>query len=254
MNRWITDLAALEASGQPFALVTIIRVRGSAPRERGARMLVTEQAVLGTVGGGSLEHEAIERARQQLALGEDGELSAELGREHDQVCGGAVDLLIEVFNTGRRLVVFGAGHVARALAQVLEHTALRVELVDGRPDQLDHPDLPAGVIRHRDTGPGFIRSAAYRPASSLVAVMTHSHELDLELLKALLATPPAWLGLMGSATKWGHFRRELRAAGCSEEQVARIQCPIGRKGTGRLPREIAIGLATELLERVNAPD
>lgn len=252
MNRWITDLAALDNAGRPFALVTIIRVRGSAPRDRGARMLVTETEVLGTVGGGGLEHMAISQARLQLASGEDGEMTAELGQEHDQICGGAVDLLIEVFNRGPRLVVFGAGHVGRALAQVLAGTCIRLELVDARADQLEHPEMPAGVTRHLAHGPDFVRSALFDVRACHVAVMTHSHELDLELLKALLPLAPAWLGLMGSRTKWNRFRDALAKAGFMEEQINSVECPLGLRTTGREPREIAIGLAAELLERVHA--
>ena len=252
MSDWINELATLHASGEAFALVSVIRVRGSAPRERGARMMVTTDRVVGTIGGGGLEHQAIEQARTQLHSGEDLELSAELTPAHDQICGGAVDLLIEIFNSGPRLILFGAGHVARALTQVMQGTGVRIECVDAREDQLQHPEMPASVIRHLEHGPDYAGSARFLPARSIVCVMTHSHELDLDLLRTLLPQAPAWLGLMGSKTKWHNFRRSLLAEGFSEPQVDGIHCPLGSRKLGKLPREIAISIATDLLERIHA--
>jgi xanthine dehydrogenase accessory factor len=142
--------------------------------------------------------------------------------------------------------------VGRSLAQVLAGTGIRLELVDARPDQLEHPEMPTGVIRHQAHGPDFVRTTLVDAPACHVAVMTHSHELDLELIKALLPLAPAWLGLMGSGTKWNRFRSALAEAGFTEEQIHTVECPLGLRTTGREPREIAIGLAAELLERVHA--
>ena len=85
------------------------------------------------------------------------------------------------------------------------------------------------------------------PAGSLVLVMTHSHALDLEVVaRAIRRDDLAYLGLIGSERKWARFRRRLEQRGATEEQLARVRCPIGVHRASKDPRAIALSTAAEL--------
>src|SRR5207245_2420444 len=110
------ELWRLCAERRPIAVVTVVAVSGSTPRELGAKMLVREDGrFLGTIGGGQLEHRVLEDARGCLARGETKTLRYPLGAKAGQCCGGVMDLLVETLNTGPRLYLFGGGHVGQAL-------------------------------------------------------------------------------------------------------------------------------------------
>lgn len=229
----------------------MIRVRvtntlGSTPREAGAEMMVTADDTTGTIGGGRLEHDAIMRARAMIAAGEDAAvLQVTLGPDSGQCCGGKVDLAFDraaptPAPPGPQVLIFGAGHVGRALAQVLAQMPFDVTLLDSREDELARAKgarilltaLPEAQIR------------AARPGAAFV-VMTHDHGLDFLLTtEALRRGDAAYVGLIGSATKRARFLREARAAGVD---TARLTCPIGAgRSPDKRPGIIALFTAAEI--------
>jgi len=160
-----------------------------------------------------------------------------------------MDVLVETLNTGPRLLLFGAGHVAQALCQVLEGTPFTVELVDERQEWLEREGLPASVHRHEEAGEDFIASAHFDPERTYVAIMTHQHDLDQALVAALIDKPVRYLGLIGSKAKWHRFQARLEQRGFTRTQLDRVKCPIGLPIGGKSPREVAISVAAELLQR-----
>lgn len=252
-----TALACIDST-QPAILVEVTEVLGSAPREAGAAMLVTETAIAGTIGGGELEWRAMQRAREALA-GEPvpDRLQLPLGPALQQCCGGHVTLALTRLDAGQRdaiarrlaghherlprVVLFGAGHVGRALARALEPLPCRVWWLDSRPDLAPAEHVPElAAVR---TGP-----------QDLVLVMTHSHSLDLAIVEARLRHEDfAWLGLIGSATKRRRFEGQLAAAGIPAERLARLVCPIGLAAIkGKDPAVIAASVAAQLLTVMEA--
>lgn len=249
MTDWLQGLADLDEAGIPHILVTQVEGLGSTPREMGAKMVVTADRIIGSIGGGSLEFQAAAVARGML--GEDRRTplleKSILGPDMRQCCGGAVTLLFEpFFPISHRLALFGAGHVAQALVKVLDGTMIRILWVDERDGFL--PDAPRyGVETLQPPDP---RAAIPRiSAGAHVLVMTHSHERDYQLVRALIDRPDlASVGLIGSASKWGRFRHRLAADGISANRIAWIRCPIGLPGIrGKRPAEIAVGVAAQLL-------
>lgn len=264
---WLDLARTCFAAGRPCALVTITGIRGSAPREAGARMLVTAAETAGTIGGGQLELQAIAQARASLAspMPEPQPLHFALGPELGQCCGGTVDLAIEVLRDGdaavlarwadehvralptRHLYLFGAGHVGTAVARIVATLPYRLHWIDGRPGMAAAAaaiGLPLTVARE----PGLeVDSAA---ADALYSVMTHSHALDLEICERVLRRGDfAFLGLIGSATKRARFVKRLGGRGISEPLLQRLVCPIGVGGIrSKLPAAIAVGLAAQLLQ------
>jgi xanthine dehydrogenase accessory factor len=253
MNEWIEVLAACVRENQPCALVGVLGAAGSTPRDAGTKMLVlADGSQHGTIGGGALELHAIAEARLALAEGRPRRLRLPLAGE-GQCCGGLVELLIEPFGLAPVLHVFGAGHVGRALCEVLAGTGFAIEVVDPRREGLAAEPLPAGVRRHLASGLDYLASRTLAGPRDYALVMTPDHAEDLEILHRLLGQRPGWIGLIGSRAKWESFRRELRARGHAEAELERVRCPVGDKRLGKAPREVAIGLAAELLlERARA--
>lgn len=249
MHDWRRALIDLEAAGVPHVLVTLVTTQGSTPRAAGTKMVVTVEGQSDTIGGGSLERQAIDRARRLLAEGAAEPILEKqiLGIEQDQCCGGAATLLFEpLLVPTLRLALFGAGHVGRALVRLLEGTDTYVLWIDERPELLNEP-LPGRTPLRIVSDPA--AEVASLPAGMHVRVMTHSHSRDFEIIDALLARDDlASVGLIGSKSKWANFRSRLRKMGVTEDDLDAIKCPIGLPGVGgKRPAEIAISVAAELL-------
>ena len=241
-------------------LVTVIEVRGHAPRDPGAKMLVGTDQLWGSVGGGNLEEMAIVRARQLIRTGAarpevlevrlNDQARNEFGR---QCCGGEVRLLLEPFPARPVVAIFGMGHVGFELARILSRMELQLHLVDSRAEQLDElrlADITAGsadVHVHRAVLGELVLERL--PAGAHVVLMSHDHAEDYALCDAAIRIPRlASIGLIGSRAKWARFRRNLEAAGHPAEQIARVSCPIGLPGlVGKQPAVIAVGIAATLL-------
>ncbi|MBB3140694.1 xanthine dehydrogenase accessory protein XdhC [Halomonas organivorans] len=260
MNRpepWHAALDRLQRQARPHALASVVGVAGSTPREPGAKMVITEDAVHDTLGGGTFELQVIEAAREALAAGRtDTRLEAfPLGGRSGQCCGGYVHVLIELFAGAEMdVALFGAGHVGQALVEVLAPLPWRVLWFDSREDAF--PD--GGTDRERLHHRRFVMGAEGREAAAAVAslpagchalVMTHDHAEDRALVDALLRRGDcASIGLIGSDSKWASFRRRLIEAGHDEAALAGVRCPIGVPGAhGKRPYEIALAVAAELL-------
>lgn len=261
---WLRALQHLRDIRTPCVLVTVAEVRGHAPREAGAKLVVSATQTWGSVGGGNLEEAAVRRARALLADGtmtpltERHDLSDKAPVEHGvQCCGGEVTLLLEPVGVLPSYAIFGMGHVGFELALLLGRHDLELHLVDSRADQLDDTRLaplltgPAEVHVHRvSVLPELV--IAELPRGTHTLVLTHDHAEDLALLDALLRSDvPGSIGLIGSSAKWTRFRAKLTDLGHAAETIDRIRTPIGdpaRTGIhGKKPAAIALGVAAELL-------
>ncbi|HEX6138333.1 MAG TPA: xanthine dehydrogenase accessory protein XdhC [Casimicrobiaceae bacterium] len=333
MNDWLDTLLGLRDAGTPAVVVTIASTRGSVPREAGTKMIVTGDAVHGTIGGGHLEHKAMAIARDQLAAGarEGAVRRFPLGASLGQCCGGLVNLLFEpvaggvawldaladarrngvdavvvtatngeagdgklvvtrdaiagslappyerpAYDLARTLlaeggaprlaaiegrtfyvepvrgndfaiVLFGAGHVGRALVRTLADLPCRITWVDERAGEFPR-EMPANVAVVCTDAPEEEVDAA--PAGAYFLVMTHSHPLDEALTERILRRADhAYFGLIGSATKRRAFERRLERRGVAPAAFATMTCPIGVAGIpGKEPATIAVAVAAELLQ------
>ena len=250
----------IATSGRPVAVLRIAGVRGSAPREQGAMMLVTRDGILGSIGGGTLEWKALAEAQRLLDRGPSRHVSRYLlGPDLGQCCGGQVEVVTEIFqasnihllHTGevsapRRLYLFGAGHVGKALVLTLAPTDFDIVWCDPRPQAF--PSHLPGNVTPRDAQ-DVVSVLAAAPAGSLALVMSHSHALDLAIVDASLRNSNiAATGLIGSATKRARFESRLAVAGVPAERIAALICPIGIGGIrSKRPEAIAISTAAQVL-------
>jgi xanthine dehydrogenase accessory factor len=302
MTDWLETLSRMLVAEASAVRVVVAATRGSAPRERGACMLVSEATVDGTIGGGHLEFRAIEIARGMLGQSEPGATRLDrfaLGATLGQCCGGAVELWFERYGSEDRdfvsqalraraadpeallitrmepllrtiatqapagadlverlqpalspLWLFGAGHVGSALVSVLAALPLRVTWVDSREDAFPAM-VPANASIVCSDAPDAEVAAA--PPGAFYLVMTHSHDLDYEIVRAILGREFAWAGLIGSATKAKRFMQRLARQGVAPERIARLVCPIGIAGIeSKLPGAIAVAVAAQLQQALEA--
>lgn len=214
-------------------------------------MYVFPQKIAGTIGGGALEWEAIRIARSMMEADEQSSIRKfSLGPDMGQCCGGALTLefsddVSKSEPDGTHVMIWGAGHVGRAIAQTLsplEHFS--VTLIDD-----DTSRLPK--LKHARTRPmvaaDMPRAVAHAPTDAHHLILTYSHDIDLALCDALLRRGFTSCGLIGSATKWSRFRKRLGQLGHSDAQISRITCPIGDPSMGKHPQAIAIGVAARLI-------
>jgi len=248
-HTWLPVLAELCEKEVPCVLITVMEAKGSTPREAGTKMVVTIDAQFETIGGGNLEFQAIEQARDLLEkLSQNAEVKKyPLGPALAQCCGGSVTVLLEPFiKTGKSVLLFGAGHVGKEVVKVLEGLPLKIRWVDERAEEFPKiiPDCCKKIVTA--TPVAELRNI---PDEAFVLIMTHSHDLDLDLTKAALENGHfAYLGLIGSKTKRAKFEKRLKACGINDKDLSRLTCPIGVGSVmGKHPREIAISVATELL-------
>jgi xanthine dehydrogenase accessory factor len=251
---WISALADLQQQGEACVLVTIIEERGSTPRNAGSKMVVTAERIFETIGGGHLEYKAMELAREMLASrSQDTRLERfSLGASLGQCCGGATVLLFEPMGQPQaQIAVFGAGHVGRALVPLLASLPCKVRWIDSRENEFPE-HIPAGVMRI--VNDEVVDEVDNMPPGSYYIVMTHNHQLDLELTAAILRRSDfAYFGLIGSKTKRVKFEHRLRERGFADTLMARMRCPMGlAEVKGKLPVEIAVSIAGEVIASYNA--
>ncbi len=247
--------------------VLLNEVRGSSPREAGAALYVSQDAMCGTIGGGQLEYMAIDEARRMLRQGKQkAEMKVPLGPEIGQCCGGNVCLSLTLVSrqhktrilerirdedkTQPQVLIFGAGHVGRALAKALEPLPVRAKLIDSRAEELAlcKAEIPTILTPLPET------VVQYAPAGTAFVVVTHDHSLDFLVANAALARKDAaYVGMIGSATKRTMFRRFLEdqnPENCSGF-MSQLTCPIGALTDSKLsdkrPEVIAAMVAAELL-------
>ncbi|CAG1000969.1 hypothetical protein BURK1_02852 [Burkholderiales bacterium] len=239
---WLELATACERTSAAFTLVHRLGATTGEPQ----RMIVTADDSRGSLGGEALDSTAVAAARARLATG---------GASGLVEVDGASLLVHVVRPRAFDVMLFGNGHVGRALAQVLGAVPCRVRWIDERAS--DFPaSVPANVEVLATDAP--VDEIADAPRGAYVVVMTHSHALDFDIVEAALARGDwAYLGLIGSKAKREQFARRLAARGTEETVLARVTCPIGATAglASKEPGAIAVGVAAELLavyERLQA--
>jgi xanthine dehydrogenase accessory factor len=256
-RRWL-------AQGRRAVEVQILSHRGSTPRETGTRMVVAEDAVLGTIGGGHLELLAITAAREGLreAVFAPRDLDLPLGPALGQCCGGRIVLRLQALSAASLaewpgpqprffLQLHGAGHVGRAIVRLLADIDCQVQWVDEREEEF--PRLTGAEPPHIervcvDTPEAEV---ALAPPGAFYLVMTHRHDLDERITEAVLRRGDfGYCGLIGSETKRARFVRRFEARKVQVRSLQEMTCPIGMPGIkGKEPAVLAIGVVAQLLER-----
>ena len=230
-------------------LATVVQVTGSAPQVPGAKLVVlADGRAAGTVGGGAFERRVLEEARSALdpASQPTRLLTLNLTRDLGMCCGGEMKVFLERVLGPERLVVFGGGHIGKALAEAAARVGFAVTVVDEREEWAAAARFPQAreVVNEE---PEVALPELLLDEATFCVVVTHDHKLDQALVKSLLGSRARFVGLVASRTKRNKFVARLRAQGLSEAELGRLRSPLGLALGAITPEEIALSIVAELV-------
>lgn len=248
MNIW-SACQKLTDSQTSFVMVTMTGVRGSAPQDIGAKMLVTSEGLyFGTVGGGKVEMHSIKVAKEILTSDdiEPRTFTWNLQKDIGMSCGGEVTFVFEHHKQASwPIVVFGAGHVAQAVTRILSKLNCSVTCVDSREEWIEKLEGVKGI--HHLTPKDVV--STFSPKSFFMS-MTMGHAHDVPILYEIFKHAPEcpYVGVIGSDVKGIKIKRELKELGVSDEFLTKLRVPMGLPIGTNQPYEIAISIAAEILQ------
>jgi len=246
---WIEALAYLHKKNRAHVLLTVLDTQGSSPRDFGSKMVVSNDEVIDTIGGGALEHEAIKLAHNFLQSKQNAQYTKRfnLGKDLQQCCGGVVTVFFEVFAAiDFNIVIFGAGHIGQAIIKILEDIDCHVKWIDSRAELFPENCVPH-IQKITTDQPELVIETCQE--NSYYLVMTHDHALDQILCESILSrNNDRYCGLIGSKTKALKFRQRMQKKGYKQKELERLICPIGLSSIKtKKPTEIAVSVIAELL-------
>jgi xanthine dehydrogenase accessory factor len=243
-------LAQLKKTGSLSALAIVIRTEGSTPRKTGAKMIILkDQKTIGTLGGGDLESKVIQEAIGAIEQGAPRIASFTLDREKgnlDMMCGGTVEIYIEPTFPSDRLIIFGAGHISRALAPTMKKIGFLVSVVDDSQDFLQKeyfPDIDDLQVKDMEVFAGELPS----DSRTYVVVLSRGFSRDKAVLGQLLKKKFRYIGMIGSQKKIESMIIELKKEGIPEEAFSVLKSPVGIAIGAETPEEIAVSIAGEII-------
>jgi xanthine dehydrogenase accessory factor len=254
------EVVRLRQQGRRGALATIVNVRGSVPSFETAKMLVRDDgSIVGTVGGGCVEAEVWQAAREVMESEKPRTLTFNLNQnpKYDTglVCGGTLDIFIEPVLPPASLYIFGAGHVALSLYRTARNAGFDVNVVDDRETYANRERFPeAKEVIAED----YDRAMAHLTPNetSYIIIVTRGHHDDMRVLRWAVQTRARYIGMIGSKRKTITIFRELVKEGVSEQLFEHVHAPVGLDIGAITPGEIAVSITAELIavrRRVERP-
>lgn len=237
---------------EEVALVTIVSANGSTPQRVGAKMLVyADGRVVGTIGGGCYENEALWKAREALktrkAVTVRYELADDFAAESGLICGGQMEVFIEPIEPSPAVYVFGAGHVGQFVGRVAHEAGFRVHIIDDREKFANRERFPDAAEIVVDDIPNWL-TRTHLPPSAYAVIVTRGHRHDLDTLRALAPRNLRYLGLIGSRAKVKRIYDVLvEDASVGIDQLEKVHAPIGLDIGAVTPQEIAVAIVAELI-------
>jgi xanthine dehydrogenase accessory factor len=245
------EIVAMRKAGRRAALATITNVRGSIPSFRTAKMLVRDDgSALGTIGGGCVEAEVWQAAREVMEEEKPRSLTFDLNNDPSYntglVCGGTLEVFVEPVIPPAELFIFGGGHVALSVCKVARLAGFEVTVIDDRENFANRERFPeAGQVIATDFEAA---TATLRPsASSFVVIVTRGHRDDMRVLGWAVKTPARYVGMIGSRRKVLTVYDELAKQGMERALFERVHAPIGLDIGATTPEEIAVAIVAEMI-------
>jgi len=254
------QIVQLRQQGRRGAVATIVNVRGSIPSFETAKMLVRDDgSIMGTVGGGCVEAEVWQAAREVMESEKPRTLTFNLNQnpKYDTglVCGGTLDIFIEPVLPPASLYIFGAGHVALSLYRTATNAGFDVSIIDDRESYANRERFPdAKEVIAEDYDKAMSRLAPSE--TSYIVIVTRGHRDDMRVLRWAVQTQARYIGMIGSKRKTITIFRELVKEGLPENLFERVHSPVGLDIGAITPEEIAVAITAELIavrRRVERP-
>ncbi len=253
MNSIYEQIVIIENGNQKAVLCTIIATKGSSPRKVGAKMIVFENAsIFGTIGGGALEKKVIEEALKVLETNLPVIVSHNLVKELEMCCGGTVELFLEPIMNKKKLLIFGAGHIGNSLARFAYELDFKVSLIDERIELFENigTEINCMIENHVSA----IEKSTF-DSNTYVVIVTHDHAFDREILALCSKRNPAYIGMIGSQRKVEVAKKMLLSSELLDEnEISKVDMPIGIDISAKTPQEIAISILAKLIELRNSTE
>jgi len=244
--------------GKSVAICTIIKKTGSAPRGVGSKMLVTTDGKrVDTLGGGPLEDfivkEAIDAIKKQRPRTVTLELTKASNQKLGLLCGGIIDVFIDVVTPPPELIIFGAGNLGQYLAQLAHMIGLKVTVVDPDPEKTKQEKYPFARVVCADVNEAVKNKKISIGSNTYIAIMTRDARTDKEALKAVATSNAKYIGMIASKTKAKIIKSELVKEGIPKEKLERLHAPMGIEIYAETPQEIAISIIAEIIKDMRQP-
>ena len=245
------ELIRLRKLGQKCAIATIVQVRGSIPSFESAKLLVREDgSMIGTIGGGCVEAEVWNAAREVMESEKPKHMSFNLGQDaaydNGLICGGQLDVFVEPVIPAPSAIIFGAGHISKSLCKVANLAGFATTIVDNREAFANRARFPeADEIFAEEYEEVFPKLTVHD--STYLIIVTRGHRDDMRVLHWAATTPSRYVAMIGSKRKVISVIKELEKEGLSREQLDRIYAPMGLEIGAISPEEIAISVAAEMI-------
>jgi xanthine dehydrogenase accessory factor len=247
------EIVRLRKDGRRGAVATIVNVRGSIPSFKTAKMLVRDDgSIVGTIGGGCVEAEVWQAAREVMESERPRTLTFDLNQDpkYDTglVCGGTLEIFVEPVLPPADLYIFGAGHVAASLYKVASIAGFDITVVDDRAAYANRERFPEAQQVIADDFEKAVAQLA-PSESSYIVIVTRGHRDDMRMLRWAVQTPARYIGMIGSKRKTITIFKELQAEGLPAHLFDRVHAPVGLDIGAITPEEIAVSITAELIAK-----
>lgn len=245
------QIVELRRQGRKGAVATITTARGSIPSFRTAKMLVRDDgSIAGTIGGGCVEAEVWQAAREVMEEEKPRTLTFNLNNnpKYDTglVCGGTLEVFVEPILPPALLYIFGAGHVAYNLYKVAEIADFEVTVIDDRESYANRERFPdAREVIAEDFEQ--VAQRLHVPESAYVVIVTRGHRDDMKVLRWAVNLNLRYLGMIGSRRKTIAIYKELEQEGIPAEKFEGVHAPVGLEIGAVTPEEIAVAIVAEMI-------
>ena len=252
------ELVRLRGLGQKCALATIVEVNGSIPSFQTAKLLVREDgSLVGTIGGGCVEAEVWNAAREVMQTGKARTMSFTLGQDaaydNGLICGGQLEVFVECITPQPAALVFGGGHISKSLAKVLDLAGFSVSVIDNREAYANAERFPEAAAVYAEEYDEVFPKLAVNEQTYIV-IVTRGHRDDMRVLRWAIGTQAKYIAMIGSKRKTIGVVKELEKEGIPRTAFDRVYAPMGLEIGAVSPEEIAISVGAEMIAMRRDPE
>jgi xanthine dehydrogenase accessory factor len=252
------EIVRLRKQGQKCALATIVQVKGSIPSYESAKLLVREDgSIVGTVGGGCVEAEVWNAAREVIQAEKPRHLTFSLGQDaaydNGLICGGQLNIFIEPVVPQPRAFIFGGGHVSKSISKVANLAGFATVIIDDREAFANPERFPEAEETYAEEYESVFPKLPVT-ASSYLIIVTRGHRDDMRVLRWAVTTQARYISMIGSKRKTISVIHELEKEGISRAAFDRVFAPMGLDIGAESPEEIAVSVVAEMIAMRRSPD
>ena len=252
MKDILENIRQIKTSGKRAAICIIVATKGSSPRKAGSKMIVFEdRSIDGTIGGGSLEMKVMEDVPDVIKSGIPKKINYDLEDDLGMHCGGYAEVYIEPILPDEQLYIFGAGHVGKALAELASQFAFDIILIDPREEIIKGFGGKSYKIIQQD----FVNAANDLSfgGNAYIVITTPKHKYDEDVLAVCAKKPAAYVGMIGSKNKVALAKKRFLDENIlTQDEIDRVDMPIGIKFNAQTPEEIAVSILAKLIDVKNS--